>query len=96
MALSQTSYDAVKVLMICWKDSVEVEFERQLKALEKEFKEYKFNVDPRYEIPSENPHRRLDLRLHEFLKYDGEGTLLIIYYGGHGINNKDKNHMWLR
>jgi hypothetical protein len=36
------------------------------------------------------------LRLHEFLRYDAEGTLLIIYYGGHGLNDSDQNNIWLR
>jgi hypothetical protein len=90
-----TTYTAVKVLMICWKDCAQKEFKKQLDELSKEFKAYGFDVEPVYSIESHKSHQRLDLRLHEFLKYDKQDTLLIIYYGGHGRNNSDKNNIWL-
>jgi hypothetical protein len=89
-----TTYEAVKVLMICWKDA-QKEFKRQLDELSKEFEAYGFDVEPVYRIETQKSHQRLDLRLHEFLKYDKQGTLLIVYYGGHGQNNPDKNNIWL-
>ena len=96
MAPFPAAYAAVKVLMICWEHPDEREFETQLKALEKELREYKFDVDPPFKIPTKNPQRQLDQRMHKFLEYESNETLLVIYYGGHGINNQDKNHMWLR
>lgn len=94
--LTPAVYNAVKVLMICWKDSAQSEFEKQLNALSKEFKAYRFDVEPVYKIESEKPHQRLNLRLQEFLQNDQKGTLLIVYYGGHGENSQDRNNVWLR
>ena len=91
------AYNEVRVLLICWEDSGQKEFEQQLLGLQKEFKEYGFNIEEEpYKIKSEQPYRRLAARLQEFLEYDREGTLLIIYYGGHGQNDEDQNNIWLR
>jgi hypothetical protein len=81
--------------LICWRDPGQPEFEKQLNSLAKEFKAYNYDVYPVYKIESRNSHRQLDRRLHEFLQFDQDGALLIIYYGGHGKQSEDKNNIWL-
>jgi hypothetical protein len=44
-----------------------------------------------WEIPHEKPATRLQVRLAEFLKYDGPETLLIVYYAGHAIQDEQRN-----
>jgi hypothetical protein len=88
-------YTSVKVLMIKWKDSSQKEFGSQLTALATEFKAYNFDVEE-YDIESEMSHVTLGSRLIQFLSYNEEGRLLIVYYGGHGIDNQDKDCIWLR
>jgi hypothetical protein len=91
------AYNAVRVLLICWEVSGQKEFEQQLDVLAKEFKEYSFDVErPVYKIKSEQPYRNLASRLHRFLQHDDEGSLLIIYYGGRGLNDEDQNNIWLQ
>lgn len=74
--------------------SERAEFKSQREALAKEFKMYRFTT-VNYSIPPRRPYRALNKRLQELLVYDEYRTLLIIYYGGHGENNDDKNHVWL-
>ncbi|KAH7010883.1 uncharacterized protein B0I36DRAFT_356477 [Microdochium trichocladiopsis] len=93
--LNRSPYSAVKVLMICWKDSAQNQFKQQLKSLAKELLAYNFHVQE-YEIESKNPQQTLTAELLSFLGHDKPHTLLIIYYGGHGLNNKDKDCIWLR
>jgi hypothetical protein len=94
--LNSSGYDSVKVLMICWKDTRQHQFETQLKVLLAEFQKYRFDIEPIYRIESSRPHRTLSARLQVFLQSDKPGTLLILYYGGHGMMNKDKENIWIR
>jgi hypothetical protein len=87
-------YRAVHVLLVYWKDGTK-DFYDQLRELGKEFKgSYKYQVEE-WAIESEGPYKKLNERLLKFLEYDQDGALLIVYYGGHGGINKDKNHTWL-
>lgn len=94
-ATNAVLYKAVKVLMLSWKDSAQKEFKQQLQRLSTEFKAHNFDVEE-YDIESKRSHLRLSLRLSEFLNYDDDDTLLIIYYSGHGQDDQDKNNLWLR
>jgi hypothetical protein len=88
-------YSTVKVLMIRWKDSTQEDFKTQLKRLAREFTAHNYDVEE-YEIESEKPQQSLSTRLLSFLSYDGRNTMLILYYGGHALNNQDKSCIWLR
>ncbi|KAI5859745.1 heterokaryon incompatibility protein-domain-containing protein [Durotheca rogersii] len=95
---SRFPYSAVDALLISWKDSVQAQknqFKTQLQGLASELLAHNFRVTE-YEIESKRPQQRLSERLLLLLKHDKPGTLLIIYYGGHGLNNKDKDCIWLR
>lgn len=87
-------YKAIKALLITWKDAEEKDFAIQRDSLEKEFKLYGFGVE-KFCIESDKPHRSLVPRLQQFLLNDKADSLLILYYGGHGMNNLDKEHIWL-
>jgi hypothetical protein len=93
--ISRSPYSAVEVLMVCWKDSAQKQFKEQLKSLAKVLSAYNFHV-MEYEIESKRPQQTFSARLLSFLDHDKPNTLLIIYYGGHGLNNKDKDCIWLR
>ena len=80
--------------MIYWKDG-EDEFYDQLKKLGKEFESaYGYKVEE-WALGSANPYKDMTERLLKFLDYENEGTLLILYYGGHGGITKDRQHTWL-
>ena len=100
MGPSPNSYMKVNVLLLSWKDMDDpaegAEFKAQLCLLSDEFKAYRFVVEE-YEIESDMPYRKLSERLIGFLRHhDKIGTLLILYYGGHGLNNRDSHCVWLR
>ncbi|RYO95986.1 hypothetical protein DL765_011724 [Monosporascus sp. GIB2] len=92
-------YARVNALMLSWKEiddpTERKEFKTQLQGLADEFRAYRFEVEE-YEIESERPYQKLSRRFGEFLQHDQEGTLLILYYGGHGLNNRDSHCIWLR
>lgn len=88
-------YKIVNVLLICWEDTTQHEFENQLDTLASEFKKFNFCVR-KYKIASKRPQQKLNRELLSFLDNDQDDTLLIIYYGGHGLNNGDKECIWLR
>ncbi|KAK8031273.1 hypothetical protein PG990_001007 [Apiospora arundinis] len=88
-------YDEVHALMIDWEDAVKEtpDFRKQKKKLAEEFDTYLFKPES-FEIPSTKPYQALLVRIQQFLSHDHPKNLLIIYYGGHGANNKDKDHIW--
>jgi len=92
-------YKRVAALMLSWKDASNnydrEEFRTQLNSLSEEFKNYRFEVK-HYGIESEKSHQKLSRQLSELLDNDSQETLLIVYYGGHGLNNRDSNCIWLR
>lgn len=57
-----------------------------MKALQHVFTDlYSYNVH-QYDIPSEKPDKALTRRVLDFLDQDGDETLFIVYYAGHGRN----------
>jgi hypothetical protein len=87
-------YTDVHVLLIYWEDGNN-DFYEQLQKLGKKLKSsYSYSVEE-YALQSEEPYRTLNKKLTDFLDNGHENALLIIYYGGHGGINKDRNHVWL-
>lgn len=87
-------YTAVYVLLLYWKEGNK-DFYEELSKLGKEFKNsYCYKVEE-WAIESRGPYKKLNQRLGEFLDYGQQETLLIVYYGGHGGIDKDRNHTWL-
>jgi len=99
-ALSSGSYHEVCALMICWENIDNQKelagFKAQLDELAAEFRQYRFKVE-HYEIESETPAHKLSRRFDQLIQeHDKEGSLLIVYYGGHGQRNDDYHCIWIR
>ncbi|KAK8034169.1 heterokaryon incompatibility protein-domain-containing protein [Apiospora rasikravindrae] len=95
MATLTSPYQEVHALMVDWEDAGREahEFRDQKEKLAEEFRKYRFKPKS-FAIPSKKPYQALLMEIHQFLQHDKTGNLLIIYYGGHGANNKDKDHIW--
>ncbi|KAI9785422.1 MAG: hypothetical protein M1816_000437 [Peltula sp. TS41687] len=91
----KSRYSAVHVLLLSWKDDdlgVRLEVQRLEHVL---WKGYGFSTE-HWEIPSKASHIELGRRLLEFLStYNNEDNLLIVYYGGHGYLNSNRQSIWL-
>ena len=92
--MSFEPYRTVYALMLSWEDAAEKEFKKQRQKLRQVLAAYNFDVED-YDIPSTEPYRKLNRRLGEFLDRDVEGALLIVYYGGHAITDRDRNNLWV-
>ncbi|KAL9586255.1 MAG: hypothetical protein Q9212_001031 [Teloschistes hypoglaucus] len=90
----KTRYHNVYVLLLCWEEDnlgVAVELQELDKVLGQT---YHFQTEA-WRIPSTNPHNALAFRLMEFLRdHDDRENLLMIYYGGHGEMNDDRQCVW--
>ncbi|KAI8713303.1 C2 domain-containing protein [Fusarium sp. LHS14.1] len=87
-------YKEVEVLLIRWEED-ELEVEWELNELHKIFRDlYGFSTE-QFLIPSHNSHRKLNLKALSFVEeHENEDTLLIVYYGGHGVINKARQSTW--
>jgi hypothetical protein len=87
-------YKAAHVLLLYWNDGNDA-FYKQLHNLGLRFESlYGYEVEE-WPIDSEEPYRKLNRKLFQFLEHDNQDTLLILYYGGHGTINQDRHHIWL-
>jgi hypothetical protein len=87
-------YKEVHVLLLYWKDADDA-FYKQLHNLGLRFQSlYGYDVEE-WPIDSDEPYRKLNRKLFQFLEHDEENALLILYYGGHGSINQDRHHIWL-
>ena len=88
-----TRYKQVHALLLWWvADRLGVQSEIQ--ELQDVFSRlYRFNTEE-WQIPSDRAHNALALRLMQFLEHEHEDHLLIVYYGGHGGMNDDRQCMW--
>ncbi|KAL8776403.1 MAG: hypothetical protein Q9203_003400 [Teloschistes exilis] len=90
----KTRYHNVYVLLLCWEeDNLGVAVE--LQELGEVFSQtYHFQTEA-WKIPSTNSHNALAFRMMEFLRdHDDRENLLMIYYGGHGEMNDDRQCVW--
>ena len=88
------SYSAVYVLLLSWEDD-DLGVISEIKDLAFTFENaYGFQVE-RYLIPSEEPDDAFDERLKTFVRsYQSPRSLLIVYYGGHGMLNASRLGIW--
>ena len=90
-----TRYSKVEVLLLSWEED-DLEVEKELQALRHVFEDlYHYGVQS-YKIPNEKPDKALKRRVFDFLDYDGEEVLLILYYAGHAKTSLQSNEapMW--
>jgi hypothetical protein len=86
-------YSDVQVLLIQW-DEDELQVEDELNELRRVFNLYGFTTN-KFRIPTSNSHRKLNQKVLSFVEeHENEDTLLIIYYGGHGVINKARQSTW--
>lgn len=87
-------YKGIHALLLNWKDD-NLGVVNEIDELEDVFRQiYHFQVE-RWEIPSKRPHNALAAKLLGFLDdYESKENLLIVYYGGHGSMNDDRQCVW--
>lgn len=55
---------------------------------------YGFSTE-QYLIPTNKSHRQLNHKVLSFVEeHEDEDTLLIVYYGGHGVINRARQSTW--
>ena len=90
----QTRYKQVYSILIRW-DSDDLDVSAELEDLETCFKRYYRFETERFDIPTENSHLDLMLRIGQFIKqHEGPDSLLIVYYGGHGQIDDARQSTW--
>jgi tetratricopeptide (TPR) repeat protein len=78
------------VLLLRWEDD-DLGTEKETSDLEEVFRDVYHYTTERYLIPSDDPTTQLEYRLNDFRRaYDNGTSLLIIYYGGHGVLDHSK------
>jgi len=66
----------------------------ELEDLESQFNAYGFNTET-WLIPTEKSHRQLMRKAGDFVEqHEGDGSLMIVYYGGHGFINNARQSTW--
>jgi hypothetical protein len=86
-------YKGVHVLLLSWQ-LADSGFHEQLEELKKVFEDYYHYTTYDKLIPKNDAQRSLDNILSEFLAYDDDENLLILYYGGHGDIDNVRQAVW--
>jgi hypothetical protein len=87
-------YSQVHGLLLNWKDD-DLGTQTELVDLDSLLRD-QFNFTTElWEIPSKDSENALEKKLSEVKgELDAEGKLLIVYYGGHGVWNKQNRSIW--
>ena len=90
----KSRYQAAHVLLLSWEDD-DLGVLQQSDRLSGVFRDcYGFETEDWF-IPSQNSHSALGKKLQGFAETGAkEGALLILYYGGHGFLNTDRQLVW--
>ena len=92
-----SNYDQVLCLLLCWDDdtSANKPFNEHRESLMIELRSWNFRVQKLNIERSNRAYCSLAGALLKVLDSDDlSRTLLIVYYGGHGAQNKDKEAVW--
>jgi hypothetical protein len=89
-AAPQRKYNQVKVLLLNWEDDDNLPgLTNEVKALERMFRK-KFSYTTRiFPIPTRDSESKLKAEVDSFFDQSREGELRILYYGGHGVYDRD-------
>ena len=83
-------YCDVVVLLLRWQDD-DLGTETEVADLERVFRDIYHYRTERYKIPSSDSATQLEYKLNDFRRvYDHESSLLILYYGGYGSLDLNK------
>lgn len=87
-------YKEVHALLLSWEDD-NLGVINEVHELSDVFRRtYDFEVEE-WKIPSKRPHNTLASKVLGFLdEFESKDNLLIIYYGGHGSMNDDRQCVW--
>ena len=89
----EARYTRVEVLLLRWEDD-DLGVVTELEALRHVFEDlYGYGVQS-YEIPGEKPDKALKRRVLDFLDFDEDGTLLVVYYAGHAKSQANEAPFW--
>jgi hypothetical protein len=87
-------YEQVHVLLLSWKDD-NLGVIKEIRTLHRIFEKLYGYTTESWLIPSKESHWELNSKILEFVKRGrGSQNLLIVYYGGHGAINEDRNCFW--
>lgn len=91
---NRSSYNGVHVLLLNWEADNLGTF-KEIDDLHHLFEDrFYFNVKL-WRIPSSRSSNQLESRIVQFREsYDSPSHLLIIYYGGHGVPNRENKSIW--
>ncbi|KAL9008736.1 MAG: hypothetical protein Q9173_006169 [Seirophora scorigena] len=92
---SQSRYKQVHVLLLSWEDD-DLGVVTEIAELQRVFDfSYHFQTS-HWELPSHKSHNALVRRVMQLLDESESGEkLLIVYYGGHGKMNEDRQCVWI-
>lgn len=90
----KSRYKEIHALLLSWEDD-NLGVVNEIDELYDVFRQiYHFEVE-RWSIPSKRSHNTLAAKLLGFLAdYESKDNLLIVYYGGHGSMNDDRQCVW--
>ncbi|KAH8748552.1 hypothetical protein F5882DRAFT_234875, partial [Hyaloscypha sp. PMI_1271] len=89
----RSRYETVNACLIRWEED-ELLVEPELKRLSYTFQDYGF-MTKEWHIPTRNSHLDLMMKTGEFIRNaDNDKNLFIVYYGGHGRINKERQAEW--
>ncbi|KAF8851404.1 hypothetical protein BDZ45DRAFT_750678 [Acephala macrosclerotiorum] len=90
---SISRYTSVQGLMLRWEED-DLNVDPELEDLMRVFEKYGFR-SAKWLIPTQNAHRKLMLRVGDFVDtYDQKECLMIVYYGGHAFINEARQSTW--
>ncbi|KAH8756559.1 hypothetical protein BGZ57DRAFT_962528 [Hyaloscypha finlandica] len=90
----RSRYETVNACLIRWYED-ELFVEPEITRLDNIFQDYWFKTN-RWQIPTKNSHLDLMMKAGELiLDADNENNLFIVYYGGHGRINNERQAEWL-
>lgn len=92
----RSRYSEVHCLLLSWEND-DLGVIKEILELQEVFdRRYNFQTEE-WKIPGNRAHNSLAIRLVKFLEeYESEENLLILYYGGHGGMNDDRQCAWYR
>lgn len=93
---SRSRYTDVYVLLISWEDD-DLGVRSEIAELDAVFRDVYRYKTAEWQIPSAKSHNALVRRIMQSLEeFESGDKLFIVYYGGHGYMNDDRQCVWLR
>ncbi|KAL8835228.1 MAG: hypothetical protein Q9170_003390 [Blastenia crenularia] len=92
---SRSRYSGVHVLLLSWEDD-DLGVTAEIDELEDVFVIVYCYETERWKIPGTKSHNALSRRIMRLLDdFESSDKLLVVYYGGHGYMNEDRQCVWL-